>query len=121
MKEVSVYKVVHDDPRIMSVLGSPVRVYAFDEAPQDVDGQPYCTWYYISGDHDQDLGGNTGDEAARIQFDVYSVNARSARVAAQTMEQVMAEAGGVTVSYSPRSLSYDGRRYRYGWDMEFLL
>jgi hypothetical protein len=83
-----IYNLLNASTAVQALLGNPVRVYAFGEAPKDVI-RPYLVYQTINGSPENYLGENPDFDSETFQFDVYaSTGAQALQVAKAVRDQV---------------------------------
>lgn len=65
------FKVLNANPGVQALLGQPVRVYAFGEAPKNVL-HPYLVNQVIAGSPENYLGQDPDADTESFQLDVYA-------------------------------------------------
>ena len=103
---------------VQAVLGtSPLRVYQFGYAPQDVT-LPYAVWQTIGGGPENYIDCAPDIDLFTIQFDTYAETASSARQAAEVLRDAI-EPYAHIVSWRGESRDTDTNHYRYSFDVDW--
>lgn len=74
----NLYALVKDVAGVQAVLGNPVRLYRFGQAPQDV-AKPYAVQQTIAGQPENYLGERPDQDTLLVQVDVYAADMAGAR------------------------------------------
>ena len=69
----NLYALVKDVAGVQAVLGNPVRLYRFGQAPQDV-AKPYAVQQTIAGQPENYLGERPDQDTLLVQVDVYAAD-----------------------------------------------
>lgn len=103
---------------VTAIFGAnPVRIYPQGEAPQGV-ALPYATQQLVGGQPENYLESRSDMDNARVQFDVYAVDAKAARAGAAAIRAAL-EGIGYVVSFNTDGRDPDTNNARYSFDMEF--
>lgn len=82
------FKTLNVDAAVQALLGSPVRVYAFGEAPKNVV-HPYLVHQVIAGTPENYLGQDPDADTESYQLDVYAdTSAQAIQVAKAVRDAV---------------------------------
>lgn len=74
----NLYALVKDVAGVQAVLGNPVRLFRFGQAPQDVT-KPYAVQQTVSGQPENYLGEAPDQDTILVQVDVYAADMPGAR------------------------------------------
>lgn len=74
----NLYALVKDVAGVQAVLGNPVRLYRFGQAPQDV-ATPYAVQQTVAGQPENYLGNLPDQDSILVQIDAYAGDMPGAR------------------------------------------
>lgn len=104
---------------VKALLGStPLRVYPFGEAPQDVS-KPYAVYQTIVGTPENYLSDTADMDGFTVQIDVYGSTMSSTRDAASAIRVALEAVAYVTNLREPPRESQTNN-FRYGMDVDFF-
>ena len=113
-----IFDILKANSGVTAILGSsPVRVFPFGEAPQDVV-DPYAVWQTISGQPMNYLGDLPDMDQFSVQVDVYGASAQGVRAAAKAIRDALEPVAYIT-SWRGESRDQETKRYRYSFDVDF--
>lgn len=116
MNTPPIFAVCAADPGVTALLGvSPVRVFMFGMAPQNVQ-KPYAVWQVVSGAPENYLWGRPDTEQHSLQIDVYADSASEARAVLAAIEHAV-ELHSYVVRYGGESRDSDTFNYRSSMDI----
>lgn len=103
---------------VRAIFGSsPMRVYMFGMAPQDVK-KPYAVWQVIGGSPENYLAGRPDTERHALQIDVYADSASVARSALSAIEHAI-ELDCYITRYGGESRDPQTLNYRSSMDVDW--
>lgn len=104
---------------VKALLGSsPLRVYPFGEAPQDV-AKPYAVYQTIVGTPENYLETRSDMDGFTVQIDIYGSTMTSTRNAASAIRAALEAVAYVTnLREPPRDAPTNN--FRYSMDVDFL-
>lgn len=106
------------DPAVTALLGvSPVRVFMFGMAPQNVQ-KPYAVWQVVSGAPENYLAGRPDTEQHIIQIDVYADSASQSRAALAAIERAI-ELESYVTRYGGEDRDSETLNYRSSMDVSW--
>lgn len=84
-----VFPTVRDNAAVKAAFGaSPVRVYPFGQAPDNVV-DPYCVWRLQGGSPENFLGDVPDIDSFTVQFDIYGTTAASVEAGARALRDAL--------------------------------
>ncbi|MCY1278010.1 hypothetical protein D9M70_267270 [compost metagenome] len=114
-----IFQVCSASAAVKAVLGSsPVRLYPFGEAPQDVQ-RPYAVWQIAGGAPENYLGDRPDIDSFTTQIDVFAATATSARDVAKALRDAV-EPVAYVAGWRGESRDPDTKNYRYSFDVDWL-
>lgn len=114
-----IYGVCAADAAVRAVLGDPVRIYPFGDAPEGIT-RPYAVWQLVpSGGPWNFLSGRPDTDRFRLQVDIYSDEAQPLLDAAQALRDAI-ELHAYITSWRGMTRDPETRRFRYGFDVDWL-
>lgn len=102
---------------VQSILGSPVRVYSFGNAPQDV-AKPYAVHQVVGGSPENYLGNAPDIDNLSVQIDVYDDQAPRSKIAARALVAALEVVGYIT-SWNGEFRELDTKLFRISFTVEF--
>lgn len=115
-----IFQVCAANSTVTSLIGSsPVRLYPFGEAPQDV-ALPYVVWQTVGGFPENFLGEAPDADTFTIQIDCYANDAVSARSVAQAIRDAVQKRAYIT-SWNGEERDQDTRHYRVGFSVDWIV
>ncbi|NWA25509.1 DUF3168 domain-containing protein [Pseudomonas gingeri] len=107
------------DAGVIALLGMPMRLYPFGDAPQD--GQkPYAVWQTIGGSPENYLAGRPDVDGYRLQVDVYAATGPSARAVAKAIRDAI-ELHAYITRWGGDGRDPATKNYRYSFDVSWLV
>lgn len=104
---------------VKTALGtSPMRLYPFGEAPQDV-ALPYAVFQTTFGSPENLLGDVPDTDDWTVQVDVYAADADTARSTALALRNAI-EAAAYIASWDGESRDPVTRNFRYGFTVDWI-
>lgn len=113
-----IYDIVSVEAAVKAVLGDPVRLYPFGEAPQDVV-KPYAVWQNISGGPENYLGDRPDADKFDIQVDIYGLSAASVRAIAKALNDALETKAYITRWGNENRVPVT-KNYHYDFDVQFI-
>jgi len=113
-----VFKYALSSAAVKALLGaSPLRVYMFGMAPQDV-AYPYAVWQVAAGSPENYINDLPDIDGFTTQIDVYATSATQARDCAKALRDAF-EPYGHVVSWRGESKDNDTGSYRSSFDIDW--
>lgn len=113
------YEICRDDPDVVLWLGSPPRIFPFDEATQGTTS-PYVVWQEIGGRPENYLAGRPDMDDYRLQIDVYGPNAADVRKIRDSLLKAIELDCHIT-RFNGEFRDRDTREYRSSFDVEWFV
>ncbi|MDI2594110.1 DUF3168 domain-containing protein [Pseudomonas sp. 681] len=107
------------DPGVVALLGSPIRLYPFGDAPDKV-AKPYAVWQTIGGDPENYLAGRPDIDGFTLQVDVYADTGSSARAVAEAVRDAI-ELKAYIIRWGGDSRDPATKNYRYSFDVSWFV
>lgn len=118
MNTPPIFTLCSADPGVTALLGvSPVRVFMFGMAPQNVQ-KPYAVWQVVSGAPENYLAGRPDTEQHIIQIDVYADSASQSRSALAAIERAI-ELQSYVTRYGGEDRDSETLSYRSSMDVSW--
>lgn len=115
-----IFAVCAADAAVLDALGpSPVRLYPFGEAPQDVV-KPYAVWQMIGGTPENYLAGRPDADGFTLQVDVYGATATQVRAAAKAIRDAI-ELSAYIIRWGGETRDTGTKNYRYSFDVDWIV
>lgn len=115
-----IFAIVSVDEGVQSKLGtSPVRVYPFGEAPDNVE-LPYAVWQTITGSPENYVSNAPDLDLFVLQIDVYGETGSEVREAAEALRDVI-ELSAHIVAWRGESRDTESKHFRYSFDVDFFV
>jgi len=115
----SFYDICASTPAVTDVLGSPPRIFPFDEAMQNT-ASPYVVYHEIGGSPENFLAGRPDMDDYRLQIDVYAQDG----LTANSVKRILFDAIELechVVGFNGESRDKDTREYRSSFDVEWYV
>lgn len=109
--------IVENDAALQALLGDPVRVFSFGEAPQHVV-KPYVVHQTVGGSPENYLGTAPDTDGLIVQVDVYAENPASAKAVTRVLVPLL-EAQGHVTTWNGEFRELDTRSFRISFTAEF--
>lgn len=125
MNSPPIYQKAKASAEVVALLGNEPRVYLFGEAAQGVQ-DPYAVWQTVSGTAENYLDSSPNIDRMTTQIDVYGKTANQVRSVAEALRNALEFSssnidGGYVVAWRGESRDPATRRYRYSFDIEWIL
>lgn len=115
-----IFKVCSERAAVTAVLGtSPVRLYLFGEAPQNVV-KPYAVWQTISGVPENYINQVPDIDSYSLQVDVYAETASQVRLAAKALRDAIEPKAHIT-AWRGESKEAETNLFRYSFDVDWFV
>lgn len=115
-----IFKVCSQNAGVTALLGtSPVRLYLFGEAPQEVQ-KPYAVWQLIGGRPENYINQRPDIDVFNVQVDVYANSASSARAVAKAIRDAVEDSAHIT-SWRGESRETETTLYRSSFDLDWFV
>ena len=113
-----VFATCSNSAAVKTALGtSPVRLYPFGQAPQDV-ALPYAVWQVVSGGPENLICEAPDLDISLVQVDVYAVTESAARAAAKALRDAI-EPEAHIVAWRGESVDPTTQNRRFSFDVEW--
>ncbi|EOC5483499.1 DUF3168 domain-containing protein [Pseudomonas aeruginosa] len=112
-----IYEKCSSNAVVKIVLGNPVRLYPFGQAPQ-ITTVPYAVWQTVTGLPENFLGNVPDLDTFTIQIDIYADSASQVRDVARALRDAIEPLAYVT-AWRGESIDPDTKRYRYSLDVDW--
>ncbi|QEY15466.1 DUF3168 domain-containing protein [Cellvibrio sp. KY-GH-1] len=113
-----IYEKCQADPAVRALLGDPIRLDMFGEAPQEKI-YPYAVWQTIGGEPNNNLADAPTDDEFRLQVDVYGKSASSVRAVAVVLRNCIEQFAFVE-SWRGEAFDAETDVYRFSFDVSWL-
>ena len=107
------------DTTVQGLLGTPIRLYAFGEAEQDVK-LPYAVWQVVYGSPENYLGMRPDADKYGLQVDVYGATDTSVRAVVDAMAAALEDHAHIT-GWDGEMRDAITRRYRSTFTIYFIV
>lgn len=114
-----IFTVCSASTAVKAVIGNPIRLYAFGEAPQGV-AKPYAVWQVVGGSPENYLNQVPDADSYSLQVDVYGDNAASVRGVAEALRDAIEPVAYIT-AWRGESRDTETRDYRYSFDIDWYV
>jgi len=105
---------------VTALLGSsPVRLYPFGKAPQDV-ARPYAVWQVIGGSPENYLAQRPDIDGVSVQVDIYGLSAASVRAVRDALRDVVEGAAYIT-RWGGEDRDYETQNHHASFDADWLV
>jgi hypothetical protein len=109
-----------ESSEVIDLLGSsPMRVYQFGRAPQNVV-RPYAVWQVVGGTPENYLGNVPDIDRFATQIDVYATTASDARDVARAMRDAIEPVAHI-VGWRGEDREPETQLYRVSFDVDWFV
>ena len=114
-----IFEICVADTSVQGLLGTPLRLYSFGEAEQDVK-LPYAVWQVIYGSPENYLNQSPDVDGYGLQVDVYGPTDTSVRQVVDAMAAAL-ELHAHIVGWNGETRDVLTRRWRSTFTIDFLV
>ncbi|WP_414430850.1 DUF3168 domain-containing protein [Alcanivorax sp. IL3] len=114
-----VFPILNGNAAVVALLGSPVRVYPFGQAPQDVTG-PYAAWQLITGSPENYLKDRPDADNFDIQMDIYAADEDDSLAVGKAIRNALEPFAYIT-RWGGQGMDPDTKRWRVSFDVSFIV
>lgn len=113
-----IFDIVSADAAVKALLGDPVRLYPFGEAPQGV-AKPYATYQNIGGGPFNYLNMRPDADNIGLQIDVYGLTGASVTAVSKALNYALETQAYIT-RWGNENRDPVTKNYHYDFDVEFI-
>jgi hypothetical protein len=113
-----VFSILSGSSAVKALLGDPVRVYPFDQAPQDVV-VPYAKWQLITGNPENYMKDRPDADRFDIQMDIYAPDQDASLAIGKAIRNALEPFAYIT-RWGGQGMDPDTKRWRVSFDVSFI-